>query len=174
MGLIIGVCAALLIAAGAIAYFLTREDQPEGEEIVVVDPVPAENPTPVDTPVAGDDDKTDVADPIVTEPVVTEPVVAESVVTEPVVAEPQAEPAKPEKPQTPAQPKTRNVLGGKAVYDASARTITFSAPYNLKVGDNVISLPAGAVLQKVALHPNGRLRSCVYNGDRYDGINTAL
>ncbi len=174
LGLIIGVCAALLIAAGAIAYFLTREDQPEGEEIVVVDPVPAENPTPVDTPVAGDDDKTDVADPIVTEPVVTEPVVAESVVTEPVVAEPQAEPAKPEKPQTPAQPKTRNVLGGKAVYDASARTITFSAPYNLKVGDNVISLPAGAVLQKVALHPNGRLRSCVYNGDRYDGINTAL
>jgi len=170
-GLIIGICAVLLIAGCMIAYMLTNK--------------PAE---PVDNTAAADNteavaEATKPEEPKPEEPKVEESKTDDSKVDDSTdatgtnasgkttkVDDTKTEPTPGPQPQS----TTRSVLGGKAMYDTKARTITFSAPYSMRVGDSYVDLPAGAVLTKVALHPNGRLRSCGYNGERFDGLNVAL
>ncbi|MCM1452728.1 MAG: protein kinase [Clostridium sp.] len=169
LGLIIGLSALALIAAGVIAYLLIPKDS-EAEEFEAVEEttVTVEGPTTTDTTQAEpqkQEDPTTETEPQNTEDVVDKPHTEEEDTHEPPVVYP--------RPETPAK-----VLGGTATYDKKNRTITFSQPYSLRLGDENINVPAGAQIIKVALHQNGRLRSgtLVINGEtrRLDGLNVAL
>ncbi len=193
-GLLIGICAAVVIVGGVLAVLFMgdkSDDAVDSEAIAEVTEVEAPTETVaqdvaevVEQPVEEADQAAE--DQAATEAAATEQTATEQAATVEQPSKPAAQPAV-EQPAAPApkpqdapkpQAKTRSVLGGKATYDPAARTITFSAPYNMRVGDNAMSIPAGAVLKKVATHPNGNLRSCVLvaNGreERLDGLNVAL
>lgn len=189
-GLMVGIVAAVVIVGGLLAYLFlgggddAKTNDNDGEAIAAVSEVEAPTEQIAEEVEQTEDQPTDgqeaepaaVAEQTQPEPAEQQPA-SEATAQQPAATQPAA-PAKTTQPAPATQPKTRSVLGGKATYDAAARTITFSAPYTLRVGDNAVSLPAGAVLKKVALHPNGNLRSCVLvlNGseERLDALNVAL
>lgn len=178
-GMIIGIIAALVLIGGGLGiFFATQGDKKEtaAEGMAVVEPSAVEEETIVAEEVQQPEEAAAVEEAL--EEAAEQPIADDKPVDDVHINNAQEEQTSAPLSVTP-KPKTKSVLGGKAEYDPGMRTIIFNSDYNLRAGDQIISVPAGARLEKVTLHSNGNLRSCVLSGpdgkkERLDGLNIKL